>query len=121
MPALMDLAPNSFGTPGTGDAGIVKTHKAQENFYLRSELHNFTWVVILKDGSSKVGTSRSASFQLPGCLEERLLMVGCIRMRQISLHFNVIFFTREWNLAKLTPPRSGDPKLKPKKLEPLVF
>jgi hypothetical protein len=45
------------------------------NFYLQNELHNFTWVVVLQDGSSKVGASRSASFQLPGCLHEGLLQV----------------------------------------------
>ena len=56
MPALEDPAPKG-------------------NFYLQNELHNFTWVVVLRDGSSKVGASRSASFQLPECLHEGLLQV----------------------------------------------
>jgi hypothetical protein len=116
MPDLKDLAPNSVGTPG--GPNCKKTSKAQENFYLQSELQNFTWVVVLQDGNSKVGASRSASYQLPGRLSEKLLQVGLNRM--VHMRYRCMFavrrrvarqcdsFTREWNLPKLTPKRSGD-------------
>ena len=56
MPSLQDPAP-----PG--------------GFYLTHELHNFTWAIIIQHGNPKVGASRSASFQLPHCLSEKVYQV----------------------------------------------
>ena len=126
MPELRDPAPNGVGSPG--DADCVKTKKAQENFYLQSELQNFTWVIILQDGNSKVGASRSASFQLPQCLSENLLQVGLSWMmhphlfawpNRVALQCNS--FVREWNLAKLTQKCSLEQKKRAKAAEPLII
>ena len=124
MPELKDPAPNSVGTPG--GPNCKKTSKAQENFYLQSELQNFTWVVVLQDGNSKVGASRSASFQLPARLSGFLLQVCLSRMvhsryRRMFAAHQCNSFTREWNLVMLTPKRSGERLKKANKKEPLVF
>ncbi len=62
MPSLQDPAP-----PG--------------GFYLTHELHNFTWAIIIQHGNPKVGSSRSASFQLPGCLSEKVYQVMSAAVR----------------------------------------
>jgi hypothetical protein len=44
-------------------------------FSMEMELHNFTWAIVIQKDNAKIGSSRSASFQLPGCLTSELLQV----------------------------------------------
>jgi non-canonical (house-cleaning) NTP pyrophosphatase len=45
---------------------------AEPEPFMKMELHNFAWAIVLQNGNQKVGAVRSASFQLPECLTEKL-------------------------------------------------